>query len=84
MKVDARAVRAAKHMAGLVEAGAASWAPQLRELLGFQRIMDAFGEEIAFSNLVGICPEEDRDIFAEKLKDIYGRSVSPLRLGRQL
>ena len=40
LKIDRRAVRAAKNLATRAERGEIGWAPQLRELIAFQRVGD--------------------------------------------
>ena len=60
------------------------WAPQLRELIAFQKIADVLGPEAAFANLVGIAPEEDRDTVAEIVAKATNKPVTALALGRQL
>lgn len=37
-----------------------TWAPQLRELLAFQKVAEVFDELTAARNLLGVCPEESR------------------------
>lgn len=37
-----------------------TWAPQLRELLAFQKVSEVFDELTAARNLLGVCPEESR------------------------
>ena len=42
------------------EAGPATWAPQLRELLAFKAVAAVFDPLTAARNLLGLCPEESR------------------------
>ncbi|MEY9969278.1 nitric oxide reductase NorQ protein [Streptacidiphilus sp. MAP12-16] len=84
LKIDARAVRIARHIAAREQAGDLGWAPQLRELIAFQKIADVLGPEAAFANLVGIAPIEDRDQVAEIVAKATGKPVTALTLGRQL
>lgn len=84
LKIDSVAVRIARNIATRVEAGELGWAPQLRELIAFQKIADILGREAAFANLVGIAPVEDRDTIAEIVQKATGSKVSALALGRQL
>ena len=60
------------------------WAPQLRELIAFQKIARVLGTDAAVANLLGIAPPEDRDVVAEVISAVYGRTITPLALGRQL
>lgn len=84
LKINRTAVRIARHLAASQQAGDVGWAPQLRELIAFQKIADVLGTEAAFANLVGIAPLEDRDTVAEIVTKAIGRPVSALALGRQL
>ncbi|WP_433236027.1 AAA family ATPase [Actinomadura nitritigenes] len=84
LKIDPRAIRVARNLARRKESGEIGWAPQLRELIAFQKMTKVLGPESAVANLVGIAPEEDRDAVAEVISSVYGRAVAPLALGRQL
>ncbi|WP_280871749.1 AAA family ATPase [Streptomyces sp. MJP52] len=84
LKINPTAVRIARNLATLQKAGEIGWAPQLRELIAFQKIADVLGADAAFSNLVGIAPLEDRDTVAEVVGKATGRPVTALSLGRQL
>lgn len=65
-------------------AGAISWAPQLRELLGFAQVTKALGQSTAVANLAGIAPIDDRDtVIAELTKHFPGSTVAVLSLGPQ-
>ena len=78
------AVRIARNLAKVQEAGEVGWAPQLRELLAFRKVADVLGVEAAFANLVGVAPVEDRDTIAEIVSRAAGRAVSALALGARL
>jgi nitric oxide reductase NorQ protein len=85
LKIDSRAVKAAKDLAGRQASGEIGWAPQLRELLAYAKVAAILGEAAAIANLVGIAPEEDRDAVAEAVAKAFGKkAVAPLALGRQL
>ena len=85
LKIDSRAVKAARDLAGLQASGEIGWAPQLRELLAYAKVAAILGEAAAIANLVGIAPEEDRDAVAEAVAKAFGKkAVAPLALGRQL
>ncbi|MER6062396.1 AAA family ATPase [Streptomyces sp. NPDC001792] len=84
LKINRTAVRIARHLAASQQAGDVGWAPQLRELIAFQKIANVLGTEAAFANLVGIAPLEDRDTVAEIVTKAIGRPVTALALGRQL
>ncbi|MFC8708918.1 MULTISPECIES: AAA family ATPase [unclassified Streptomyces] len=85
LRVDARVVRIAQNLARQVELGELGWAPQLRELLSYQKTQAVLGAKAALANLVGIAPVEDRDAVAEVVRKVAGvKQVAPLVLGRQL
>jgi nitric oxide reductase NorQ protein len=84
LKIDPRAISAACDLAGRQAAGEIGWAPQLRELIGYHRTAAALGENAAAANLAGIAPEEDQDIVAAALRKAFGRTITPLALGRQV
>jgi nitric oxide reductase NorQ protein len=84
LKIDPRAVKVARNLARRQASGEIGWAPQLRELIAFQKVSGALGRDAAVANLLGIAPDEDRDVVAEVIASVYGRTITPLALGRQL
>ena len=85
LRIDPRAIRAARDLAAQQASGEIGWAPQLRELLAFAKVAAILGEAAAIANLVGIAPEEDADAVAEVVAKAFGKkTVAPLALGRQL
>jgi nitric oxide reductase NorQ protein len=85
LKIDPRAVRAARDLAARRARGDIGWAPQLRELLAYAKVAAILGENAAIANLAGIAPEEDRDAVAEAIGKAFGRKApAPLALGRQI
>ncbi|MGW2055891.1 AAA family ATPase [Streptomyces sp. NPDC001840] len=84
LRINPTAVRIARNLATLQQAGEIGWAPQLRELIAFQKIADVLGVPAAFANLVGVAPLEDRDTVAEIVTKANGSPVTALALGRQL
>ena len=85
LKIDPRAIKAAKDLAAQQANGEIGWAPQLRELLAFAKVAAILGLDAAIANLVGIAPEEDADAVAEAVAKAFGRkAVAPLALGRQI
>ncbi|GLY86050.1 AAA family ATPase [Actinoallomurus iriomotensis] len=84
LKIDSRAIKVARNLAARAEAGVIGWAPQLRELIAYQKIARVLGVEAAVANLIGIVPEEDRDEAADVIRSVYGQKITPLALGRQL
>ncbi|MCR3721126.1 MULTISPECIES: AAA family ATPase [Prauserella salsuginis group] len=83
LKIDNKAVRVARNLAARLEKGEIGWAPQLRELIAFNRIAEVLGTAAAAGNLVGIAPEADRDVVAETVRNVFGADVAPLSLGPQ-
>jgi hypothetical protein len=81
--VPAAAVAAAIDLNKELAAGTVTWAPQLRELLGFARVHKALGRNAAVANLAGRAPEHDRDTVIQKLSAHFGTAVTPLALGPQ-
>ncbi len=63
--------------------GRVSWAPQLRELLGFTRVSKTLGAAAAVANLVGRAPQEDREQVLAALRARFGADITPLTLGKQ-
>jgi len=84
LKIDDRAIRAARNLATRQAGGEIGWAPQLRELIAFQRITTVLGPGAAIANLAGVAPEEDRDVVIDAITRVFGRPVTPLALGRQI
>ncbi|TMQ82632.1 AAA family ATPase [Actinomadura soli] len=84
LDIHPRAVRVARNLARRQSSGEIGWSPQLRELINFQKIAGVLGPEAAVANLLGVAPEEDRDVVAEVVSAVYGRTVTPLALGQQI
>lgn len=84
LKIDPRAVRVARNLATKQHAGEIGWAPQLRELIAFDRIADVLGPDAAAGNLLNLAPEEDRDTVAAVVRSTFGGAISPLALGARI
>ena len=82
--IDSRAITAARNLATRQANGEIGWAPQLRELLAFAKITTILGLDAALANLAGVAPAEDRDVVAATLARTFGKTVTPLALGRQV
>jgi nitric oxide reductase NorQ protein len=82
--IDRRAVTVARNLATRQTRGEVGWAPQLRELIAFQKISDVLGPDAAAGNLIGTAPEEDRKTVSAVVRDVYGRTLSPLALGKRI
>ncbi|MDZ5447260.1 AAA family ATPase [Micromonospora sp. 4G57] len=81
--VPAPAVQAAITLNDDLAAGRVSWAPQLRELLGFARVRKTLGLPAAVANLAGRAPHEDREQVAAALRQHFGTEITALTLGKQ-
>ena len=77
------AVQAAIALNAGLAAGKVSWAPQLRELLGFARVRKTLGLQAAVANLAGRAPEEDRPEVITALARAFGTPVTTLAVGKQ-
>lgn len=78
--VDRRAIQAAGSLTRMREEGVVTWAPEMRELLNFQRVLDTLGEAVAASNLVSAAPEDSREEVVRVLHTWFPEA-GPLRLG---
>ncbi|MGQ5262935.1 AAA family ATPase [Micromonospora sp. ZYX-F-536] len=81
--VPSPAIRAAIALNADLAAGRVSWAPQLRELLGFARVRKTLGLPAAVANLAGRAPEDDREHVLAVLRQHFGADTSALTLGKQ-
>ena len=84
LRINHLAVRVAQNLAARQRSGEVGWAPQLRELLAFQQVEAVLGADAAVQNLLGVAPEEDRDVVAEVVRAVFGRRFTALALGRQM
>ncbi|MFD1044147.1 AAA family ATPase [Kibdelosporangium lantanae] len=84
LKVDRRAVKVARNLATRQANGEVGWAPQLRELLAFQKIAEVLDATTAAGNLIGAAPEDDRATVAAVVRDAFGCPVGPLSLGPRI
>lgn len=69
-----------KNLSQKVDKGELTWAPQMRELLGYRDNARAFGEEFAVNNLLALAPESDRAPVADAFSRGIGRPVFPARI----
>jgi nitric oxide reductase NorQ protein len=76
------AINAAIELNNLVTAGRLTWAPQLRELIGFVNVRRTLGLAAAIGNLAGRAPEDDRPDVTSVLAKHFGTPVTPLTVGR--
>lgn len=73
-------VTVAKNLANAVEKGEITWAPQMRELLGYRDNARTFGEAFAIANLLALAPESDRPVVADKFSRGIGSTVHPAKI----
>lgn len=78
--VDKRVVTAAQNLQRKVDTGEATYAPQTRELLTYQKVCRTLGEDIALRNLVSSAPDFERPLVADILSRTFGRSIPLLRV----
>ncbi|MFD2420370.1 AAA family ATPase [Amycolatopsis pigmentata] len=84
LDIDKRAVKIARNLATRHEKGEVGWAPQLRELLAFQKIAEVLGADAAAGNLIGTAPEDDRPTVAAVVRQVFGKELAPLALGTRI
>ncbi|MCA1229556.1 AAA family ATPase [Saccharopolyspora sp. 6M] len=84
LKIEPKAVRIARNLATKQRAGEIGWAPQLRELIAFDRIAGVLGTNAAAGNLLNLAPEEDRDTVAGVVRSVFGGAIAPLALGGRI
>jgi nitric oxide reductase NorQ protein len=81
--VPTPAINAAIALNQDLTAGKLSWAPQLRDMLGFARVRKTLGLAAAVANLAGRAPEDDRPDVITALAAQFGGDVTTLTLGKQ-
>lgn len=81
--VPTPAITAAQKLNADLIAGTVTWAPQLRELLGFTRVRKTLGLPAAVANLAGRAPIDDRPAVVAALTAAFGTPVTALTLGKQ-
>lgn len=93
LKVPEKFIRLARNMRTKKKNNDVQWTPQLRELLAAKDIVTIFSgklndkakaEAMAAGNLVGVVPEEDRDIVLDTVRSIFGTDIKPLHLAGQI
>ena len=78
--VSTTMVTAAQNLAKKQASHEVSWSPQMRELLAFRDISDAFGVPFAISNLLAAAPEMDRPVVADVLTRAFGSECKPAKI----
>lgn len=73
-------VTAAQNLAKKQQASEVSWAPQMRELLAFRDLADAFGSQFAIANLLAAAPEMDRPVVADVFTRVFGEECRPAKI----
>lgn len=77
--IDGKIITVARNLESKCAEQVVSAAPQLRELLAFRDNTTIFGESIALRNFVTQAYPEDREIYSEVIKSVFGVDVKPLR-----
>lgn len=78
--VPSQMVTAAQNLAKKQNAGETSWAPQMRELLGYRDIAKQFGTKFAVANLLAAAPEMDRPVVADVFSRTFGEEIRPAKI----
>ena len=78
--VDPSIITVAKHLAKKQDAGALDRAPQTRELLDFQRVMDLTNVSLALANLISSATPADRDAYTKVINTTYATMVKSLKV----
>jgi nitric oxide reductase NorQ protein len=73
-------VTAAQNLAKKQQSGEVSWAPQMRELLGFRDLAKTFGTKFAVANLLAASPELDRPVVADVFTRVFGEECRPAKI----
>lgn len=73
-------VTAAQNLAKKQQTGEVSWAPQMRELLGFRDLVKSFGTKFAIANLLAAAPELDRPVVADVFTRVFGEECRPAKI----
>jgi nitric oxide reductase NorQ protein len=74
-------IDAAQDLNNDLAAARGSWAPQLRELLGFVKVRLQLGQATALANLAGIAPDDARTDVAAALARHTGTPITALTIG---
>lgn len=73
-------VTAAQNLAKKQQSSEVSWAPQMRELLGFRDVAKEFGTKFAIANLLAAAPEMDRPVVADVFTRVFGEECRPAKI----
>jgi hypothetical protein len=80
LKIPAPIITVAKNLTKKFEADELLKAPQMRELLAFKRINDAYDELTAIANFVSATDPSDRDIVIEAVSNAFGVEAKMLTI----
>lgn len=58
-----------------------AWAPQMRELIAFRDLAKIYGERFAFSNMIALAPEDDREMVQNTVQRIQANALAA-RIGQ--
>ena len=79
--VEARMITACRNLAKKAAAGAILTAPQLREMLTYQKLAAQYGTDFALRNFVSQAREMDRPTVQTIVEDAFGTKLESLRIG---
>lgn len=71
-------VLVAKNLQTKAASGIVSAAPELREVLAFTQVKEAFGEDFALANVISQAREEDRDEYSKAIAATFSSNVAAL------
>ena len=77
--IGAKIITVARNLETKKESGELVAAPQLRELLGFRDTSKAFGQDVAIANFISQARLEDRPVYSDVIKSVFGTTVAPLK-----
>jgi MoxR-like ATPase len=78
--VEPEIVTVAKSLARMVAEAKIRRAPEIRELLAFQKIKNEFGREVAIANLISTAYPNDQKEYRTKLDTSYGVKSTALKI----
>ena len=78
--VPAQLIQVARNLNLKQRSGQVTAAPQLRELLTYNKVAAAFGDSTALSNFVGQTHEEDRQTVIEQVEAVFGTKPASLTM----
>jgi nitric oxide reductase NorQ protein len=78
LDVPPKIIEVARNLGKKAESGIVSDPPQLREVIAFKNIAEAFSEDVALENFISMSRPEDRVYVEEAIKSVFGKSPKVL------